>query len=162
MNERLEKITVELFGRNAIEILDGGEDTDALYDSLVEKAEKTISEYGWDAVFDSWKDYMYRNCHTIDEALSFATWFEIYGGHNHRITDPYKFLAYLYDIFDLDPVKYDAQIMDDVSFGLLEAAGIKKNLWTDDSYTTETDPEMIKAVKELREEREKQQTGPDA
>jgi hypothetical protein len=55
---------------------------------------------------------MYENCHTVEEALSFATWFEIYGGHNHRIEEPYKFLAYLYDIFDLNnPVKYNAQII---------------------------------------------------
>lgn len=54
---------------------------------------------------------MYENCHTVEEALSFATWFEIYGGHNHRIEEPYKFLAYFYDIFDLNPVKYNAQII---------------------------------------------------
>lgn len=54
---------------------------------------------------------MYENCHTVEEALSFAAWFEIYGGHNHRIEEPYKFLAYLYDIFDLNPVKYNAQII---------------------------------------------------
>ena len=150
MNRKLGEITKELFKRNAIEVLDNGDDTDAICDALIEKAEATIAEYGWDAVFASWKDYMYNNCHTVEEAISFATWFEIYGGHNRRIEKPYEFLAYLYDIFDLTPVKYDAQIMDDVSFGLLEAAGIKKDIWSDDSYTTETDPELIKAVEELR------------
>ena len=152
MKERLISITSELFSRNAVEILDGGDETDALYESLVEKANKAISEYGWKEVFESWKNYMYENCHTVEEALSFATWFEIYGGHHHRIEEPYKFLAYLYDIFDLNPVKYNAQIMDDVSYGLLEAAGIKENLWTDDSYTAETDPELIRAVEALRKE----------
>lgn len=154
MNEQLDSITNELFSRNAVEVLDGGDATDALYDALVEKANIAISEYGWDAVFESWCGYMYKNCHTVDDALSFATWFEIYGGHNHIIAEPYKFLAYLYDIFDLNPVKYNAQIMDDVSYGLLEAAGIKENLWSDDSYTTETDPELIKAVEALRKARE--------
>lgn len=154
MNEQLDTITKELFKRNAVEILDGGDATDALYDELVEKADKAITEYGWEAVFESWKSYMYENCHTVEEALSFATWFEIYGGHNHIIEEPYKFLAYLYDIFNLNPVKYNAQIIDDVSYGLLEAAGIKKNLWTDDSYTTETDPELIRTVEELRKDRE--------
>ena len=132
MNEQLHSITNDLFSRNAVEVLDGGDATDALYDSLVEKADSAISEYGWKAVFESWKTYMYENCHTVEEALSFATWFEIYGGHNHR---------------------YNAQIMDDVSYGLLEASGIKTDLWTDDSYTTETDPELIKAVEALRKEK---------
>ena len=154
MNSDLDNITNELFSRNAVAVLDGGDATDALYDALVEKANNAISEYGWNAVFESWCGYMYKNCHTVDDALSFATWFEIYGGHNHIIAEPYKFLAYLYDIFDLNPVKYNAQIMDDVSYGLLEAAGIKENLWSDDSYTTETDPELIKAVEELRKARE--------
>ena len=86
---------------------------------------------------------MCKYCHTVEDALNFATWFEIYGGQNHKIEEPYKFL----------PVKYDAQIMDDVSYGLLENAGIKKNLWSDDSYTTETDPELIKAVEQLRKEK---------
>lgn len=154
MNSDLDNITNELFSRNAVEVLDGGDATDALYDALVEKANNAISEYGWNAVFESWCGYMYKNCHTVDDALNFATWFEIYGGHNHIIAEPYKFLAYLYDIFDLNPVKYNAQIMDDVSYGLLEAAGIKENLWSDDSYTTETDPELIKAVEALRKARE--------
>ena len=99
MNSNLDNITYELFSRNAVEVLDGGDATDALYDSLVEKADSAISEYGWKAVFESWKTYMYENCHTVEE--------------------PYKFLAYLYDIFDFNPVKYNAQIMDDVSYGLL-------------------------------------------
>lgn len=38
MNEQLSSITNELFSHNAIEILDGGDTTDALYDALVEKA----------------------------------------------------------------------------------------------------------------------------
>lgn len=33
----------ELFSRNAVEVLDGGDATDALYDSLVEKADSAIS-----------------------------------------------------------------------------------------------------------------------
>jgi hypothetical protein len=152
MNEQLNSITNELFSHNAVEILDGGDTTDALYDTLVEKATNVINEYGWDAVFESWENFMYENCNSVEDALNFATWFEIYGGHNHKIAEPYKFLAYLYDIFDLNPVKYNAQIMDDVSYGLLEAAGIKKNLWSDDCYTTETDPELVNAVKELRKE----------
>jgi hypothetical protein len=153
MNEKLNSITNELFSHNAVEILDGGDTTDALYDALVEKANNVINEYGWDVVFESWENFMYENCNSVEDALNFATWFEIYGGHNHKIAEPYKFLAYLYDIFDLNPVKYNAQIMDDVSYGLLEAAGIKKNLWSDDCYTTENDPELVNAVKELRKER---------
>jgi hypothetical protein len=153
MNEQLNSITNELFSHNAVEILDGGDTTDALYDALVEKANNVINEYGWDVVFESWENFMYENCNSVEDALNFATWFEIYGGHNHKIAEPYKFLAYLYDIFDLNPVKYNAQIMDDVSYGLLEAAGIKKNLWSDDYYTTENDPELVNAVKKLRKER---------
>ena len=149
MNKELDALTYELFSLDAIDILDS-DTSDELYDRLVEKAESAIEEYGWPAVFESWNQYMHNNCHTIREALSFATWFEAYGGHTHKIPDPYAFLAYLYDIFDLNPVKYDAQIMDDVSYGLLEAAGIKHNLWTDDSYTTETDPDLINAVNQLR------------
>ena len=33
----------ELFSRNAVEVLDGGDATDTLYDSLVEKADSAIS-----------------------------------------------------------------------------------------------------------------------
>jgi hypothetical protein len=150
MNEQIDAVTLELFSRNAIEVLDGGVDTDELYDYLLEKAHDVIKEYGWESVFDSWKNYMIKNCHTVEDALSFATWFYTYDGHKHRIENPYQFLAYLYNIFDLNPVKYDAQIMDDVSYGLLEAAGIKTDLWSDDSYTTETDPELIKAVEQIR------------
>lgn len=151
MPDKLNEITEDLFHRNAYDVMN--DSSDELYDALVEKAQKAIETYGWPAVFESWKKYMIEHCHTVDEAISFANWFFIYGGPTHVIPEPYKFLAYLYDIFDLRPVRYDAQIMDDVSYGLLMAAGIKKNLWSDDSYTTETDPEMIKAVEELRKSR---------
>ena len=152
MKAEIEAITTELFCRDAIEVLSDST-TDELYDSLKEKANNAVKEYGWEEVFESWKQYMYSHCHSAKEALSFATWFYSYDGAAHIIPKPYDFLAYLYDIFDLCPVKYDAQIMDDVSYGLLEAAGIKKNLWSDDSYTTETDPELIKAVERLRKSR---------
>lgn len=150
MNDQIDIITAELFSRDALEILDGGVETDEIYYSLVEKAHATIEKYGWESVFASWERYMHEKCHSVSDALCFATWFYCYGGCEHKIENPYGFLAYLYNIFDLNPVKYDAQIMDDISYGLLEAAGIKKNLWSDDSYTTETDPVLIKAVQELR------------
>lgn len=149
MNNELELITKELFKLNAVEVIDDLA-SDELYDSLVEKAHSAVEKYGWSEVFESWNRYMHENCHTVEEALSFATWFDAYAGEENVIHNPYEFLAYLYDIFDLNPVKYDAQIMDDVSYGLLEAAGLKKNLWADDSYTTETDPELIAAVEKLR------------
>lgn len=152
MNYELNKITNELFSHDAIEVLDS-ESSDELYDNLIEKAQAAIEHFGWSMVFESWNNYMHEHCHTVKDALSFATWFETYGGQKHIIPDPYGFLAYLYDIFDLNPVKYDAQIMDDVSYGLLEAAGKKKDLWSDDSYTTETDPELIKAVTKIRSEK---------
>ena len=43
MNEQLDSITNELFSRNAVEVLDGGDATDALYDGLVEKANSMIN-----------------------------------------------------------------------------------------------------------------------
>ena len=152
MNYELENITRILFSHDALEVID--DTSDVLYDTLVEKAQSVINTYGWPAVFESWNAYMHDYCHTVKETLSFATWFEAYGGHTHKIPDPYSFLAYLYDKFDLCPVRYDAQIMDDISYGLLEAAGIKSGLWMDDDYTTETDPELIKAVEKLREDKQ--------
>lgn len=153
MNKELDAITIELFSLNAYDLL-LDPNSDDVWNHNVKTAHSTIDKYGWEQVFESWKRFMIENCHTVQEALSFATWFEAYGGHTHKIENPYEFLAYLYNIFDLNPVKYDAQIMDDISYGLLESAGIKKNLWSDDSYTTETDPEMIKAVEELRKKNE--------
>lgn len=88
-----------------IEIIDDPT-SDELYYSLIEKAHSSIDIYGWPTVFESWNTYMHKYCHTVKEALNFATWFEIYGGQNYKIPDPYHFLAYLYNIFDLCPVKY--------------------------------------------------------
>ncbi|MGN0692550.1 MAG: hypothetical protein ACI4K7_09415, partial [Oscillospiraceae bacterium] len=64
MNSNLYNVTYELFSRNAVEVLDGGDATDTLYNELVEKADKAITEYGWEAVFESWKSYIYENCHS--------------------------------------------------------------------------------------------------
>ena len=39
MSTQLDSITKELFSHNAIEVLDGGEETDALYYESVQKAD---------------------------------------------------------------------------------------------------------------------------
>ncbi|MBO7452917.1 MAG: hypothetical protein J6U54_21505 [Clostridiales bacterium] len=115
--------------------------------NLYEDAQRLIEEAGWDATYDAWFDYLLHNCKTPELVINFVHLMRYYDDFSHVIPDPYNFLGYFYYRLELNPAKYKAvDNMDEMSFEVLMKAGIKEDLWLDDSYVPEKDPEMIKAV----------------
>ena len=65
---------------------------------------------------------------------------------------------HFYYRLESNPAKYDAvDNMDEMTFEVLMRAGIKEDLWLDDSCIPEKDPEMIKAVEQWKEKLNGQQ-----
>lgn len=143
----INNITTGLFG-----VMFSGEDFQHNKATLRKSAEKLIEEAGWDAAYKAWFDYLIHNCTTPELVLNFVHLIRYYDDFSHAIPDPYDFLGYFYYRLELNPAKYNAvDNMDEMSFEILMKAGIKDNLWSDDSYVPEKDPEMIKAVERWRE-----------
>lgn len=143
----IKTITSELFG-----VSFDGDSFGQNKANLYEAAQRLIEEAGWDATYDAWFDYLVHNCTTPELVINFVHLIRYYDDFSHVIPDPYDFLGYFYYRLELNPAKYQAvDNMDEMSFEVLMKAGIKEELWLDDSYIPEKDPEMIKAVERWKE-----------
>ena len=117
-------------------------------DEYLERADVLIEKYGWPAVFERWFDYLVTNCKTPIKVISFAHLFWWYGGQDHPIPDPHRFLAYFYTIVLFDPAPYDEQdILDSLACHILSRAGFRE---ADDLYNPYyqplDDPKIIDAA----------------
>lgn len=143
----IKTITSELFG-----VSFDGDSFGQNKANLYEAAQRLIEEAGWDATYDAWFDYLVQNCTTPELVINFVHLIRYYDDFSHVIPDPYDFLGYFYYRLELNPAKYQAvDNMDEMSFEVLMKAGIKEDLWIDDSYIPEKDLEMIKAVERWKE-----------
>ena len=117
----------------------------------ISKAEELINKAGWDDTFSAWFEYLINNCKTAESVINFVHLYRGYDDFAHMVPNPYEFLGFFYFILELNPSKYDAtDNMDEMTFEILMKAGIKKDLWMDDSYIPEKDPEIIKAVEDWK------------
>ena len=151
----IEEKTNYLFNRN---YSSDAEFSDEISEACEELADKMISEYGWNKVFDSWYSYLTANCRSAESVCNFANLFWCYGGAEHPIKNAYDFLGYFYYYLELNPAKYEDDygaltIMDGISNDIQEHSGLKKDIWLDDDYVPEKDPEIIKSVEFWRSER---------
>ena len=61
MVNEIDKQTYLLFNRTY------GDDTSQEYDLLLDKVEQQITEFGWDKTFESWKNYLFTECKTLNQ-----------------------------------------------------------------------------------------------
>lgn len=147
MNNKLSFITETLYARN----LDSENITDDEMYAYEDLAESAIQQFGWDAVFVSWNEYLRTNCKTGFDAVNFANLFYCYDGVKHPIPDPYGFLAFFYYLMDLKPAEFDAvDIMDGISTEILLRNGYLSQEQAYD-YIPEKDDHMVAAVEKLME-----------
>lgn len=125
-----------------------GDDTSQEYDLLLDKVEQQISEFGWEKTFESWINYLFTECKTPESAINFANLFWSYGGQDHPVIEPYKFLGYFYYRIDFDTEKYDELgILDSLAIDLLPKAGYSyADRLINDEYIPELDPKIIAQV----------------
>ena len=71
-----------------------------------------------------------------------------YGGQDHPVIEPYKFLGYFYYRIDFDTEKYDELgILDSLAIDLLPKAGYSyADRLINDEYIPELDPKIIAQV----------------
>ena len=142
MVNEIDKQTYLLFNRIY------GDDTSQEYDLLLDKVEQQISEFGWEKTFESWINYLFTECKTPESAINFANLFWSYGGQDHPVIEPYKFLGYFYYRIDFDTEKYDELgILDSLAIDLLPKAEYSyADRLINDEYIPELDPKIIAQV----------------
>jgi hypothetical protein len=139
MNKELEKYTELLFsytyGVNYSEV---SEKMHIMVDNL-------ISKYGWDTVFESWNNYLFRECKTEESVINFAHLFWNYTECcEYPIKEPFKFLAYFFYRIDFDIDKDVDGIIDSLACRILEVAKYEPaDLYVHPYYIPELDPNII-------------------
>ncbi|MBP5718959.1 MAG: hypothetical protein J6X53_08310 [Abditibacteriota bacterium] len=106
----------------------------------------TVSECGWDAVFDASFRYLCANRKTAAEVKNFAVLFWRYYRYvDYPIREPYKFLGYFYSKIDMKNCSFSATaIMDSLTGDVLVKAGYpEKHPVENCDYIPEKDPEII-------------------
>ncbi len=132
--------------------------TDEEDDILQEIYKILIRESGWEAVFAEIDKYRRTECLDGESACNFANLYWSYGCYEQIVAFPYSFLGYLYYRMNLDPWKYDADvIMDSLFYKLLctENDDSHNPFWGT-GYTPETDPDIIAEVEKLRKTENKE------
>ena len=145
MFKNIDNQTQYLFDRSYSDNL-----TDEQEDELLDQVEAQISEYGWNDTFDSWRKYLFDKCTTPESVINFANLFWWYGGQDHPISDPHKFLGYFYYRISFDSNTYDSSdILDSLTRSVLSKAGYREaNLVHNPQYMPENDPKIIASAKE--------------
>lgn len=122
--------------------------TEEQEDALDDKADELIEKYGWDAVYETFKSYLIRECSTPELSVNAAYIFWDFCWYNYPIHDPYEFMSYFYYRIDFNTKQYDASdILDSLTTTVLPKNGISAaDLMKHPYYMPESDPEMIAAA----------------
>jgi len=149
IDQKLVKDTEYLFNRSYDEEL-----TNAEEDALEEYAENVISEYDWRDTFSAWDQYLKTHCTTPESVINYANLFWWYGGQDHPIPEPHKFLGYFYYRINMETSKYDEMdILDSLSTTILKNAGFREaDLVLNTQYMPENDPKIIAEVENYRKQ----------
>lgn len=103
-------------------------------------ASDLIQQYGWPAVCQEWKQFLYEHCHTEGAIVRFAhNFFDYVGGRS--VPDALHLIAYLYYKVDVTQNDDAYQIFDSLAIAILSQMGLvdmAANPW----YTAETDPRI--------------------
>lgn len=123
-------------------------------DKLLESANLLVAEYNWPTVYDAAFDYLKTECKSPESAVNFAHNYWGYGWADNPIPNPYEFLGYFYYRIDFETAKYDSMdILDSLCITILPKAGFSKaDLYLNTQYMPESDPKIIAAVEEYKEQ----------
>ena len=137
LQETIAKKTEYLFNRSYDDDL-----SDEQEDALLDYVSEQINTYGWQDTFNSWLQYLYHNCTTAEGAMNFANLFWWFGGQDHIIPEPHKFIAYFYYRINYDTAKYDpSDVLDSIAITILPRAGFSEaDLTINTGYMPENDP----------------------
>ena len=147
MKDLLKEKIKHLFQRQWDEEL-SEEEENLLYD----EADNLVAEYEWVDVFNEAFDFLKTSSNTPEDAINFALLYWDYGWYEYPISEPHKFLGYLYYRIDFDTARYDfADILDSLSTTILKNAGFSEaDLVLNTQYMPENDPKIIEAAEKYK------------
>jgi len=142
-DQALKEVIYSLFNRRWDDDLSDEEEErfQNLYDSTVEK-------YGWEQVFDVIDQYMRDSCLTSQTIVNFVNLFWEYNCETPRkISDPYRFLGYLYYRVDC------AEVYEGLVYNLLSGEDdFAHNPFSNYDYIPEEDPGLVAEIEKLKKE----------
>ncbi|MBQ7266490.1 MAG: hypothetical protein IJS61_10415 [Firmicutes bacterium] len=149
-NQDLKKLVDALFNRRWDDNI--SDEEDERFQNLYES---TVKKYGWEQVFDAIDKYMRISCLTSDSTINFAN---LFWGYNceipRKISNPYRFLGYLYYRVNSKPWEYDcAEVYEGLVYNLLSGENdFTHNPFTNYDYKPEEDPEMVAEIERLKKQ----------
>ncbi len=149
MSRDMQSLADRMFSVNIIEDDIPDEESDA----LIAEARNQILQYGWDAVFSCWRQYLYTKVKTPAEAWSYAAWLLSVGVSHYNISEPYEFLGCLYCILG-DHALDASAVMDFFTAEVLAYSAGRTELVgpnTSHGYAGETDPLIIAEAEKWKE-----------
>ncbi|MCR5639393.1 MAG: hypothetical protein K6F97_11240 [Lachnospiraceae bacterium] len=149
-DQSLEEVIDSLFNRKWDD--DFSDEEEEMFQELYNN---TVEMHGWEKTFDAIDRYMRNSCLTSDAIINFVNLFWEYNCENPRkISDPYRFLGYLYYRVDSEPWKYDcAETYEGLVYNLLSGKDdYTHNPFTNYDYIPEKDPDIMAEIEKLRKE----------
>ena len=117
----------------------------------LECAEEIMDSFLWGDVFQSWNNYLHKNCYTPEDVINFCNLFSYYGGQDNIIPDPYEFIGYIYYMVDMDRYWDEAgEFLEGLSISILEKSG-DITITSDPYYQPWKDPKVLAVVKKYTE-----------
>lgn len=128
--------------------------TEEQEDDILDIVDDQIENHGWENTYKSWYAYLVNNCKTPESVVNFANLFWWYGGQDHPIPEPHKFLGYFYYRINMETSKFDnMDILDSLSTTILKKAGFREaDLVLNTQYMPENDPKIIAEVENYRKQ----------
>ncbi len=147
----LERITEEIFPLGDYNVR-----TPEEHRLAEQKGRDCIDQFGWDAVFPVWKEYLYNRCITPDDVFGFAcTLFSISGyfePFKYPMANPYEFLGYIYYRIG-DALEDYVSFMDPFTVSVLGGCDGREDLKVliTSVYVPEEDPLIVAEIQKWKE-----------
>lgn len=109
-----------------------------------------FENYLWEEIYPVWMVHLYTDCKTPEEVINFVNLFIYYEAANQPISDPIKFIGYLYYKVDMDKYWDQAgELFEGVAINVLSKSGLLDTT-VDPYYTPMKDSRILKEIDELR------------
>ena len=112
-----------------------------------------FENYSWEEIYPVWMKHLYMNCKTPEEVINFVNLFVYYEASDRPISDPIKFIGYLYYKVDMDKYWNQAgELFGGLAIGLLSKSGLVDPI-ADPYYNPMKDSRILKMITALEKEK---------
>lgn len=120
------------------------------HEEHLQASRELFENYSWEEIYPVWMGHLYTDCKTPEEVINFVNLFIYYEAADQPISDPIKFIGYLYYKVDMDKYWDQAgELFEGVAINVLSKSGLLDTT-VDPYYTPMKDSRILKEIDELR------------